>query len=82
MNHNLEKAFNKDLIIFAQMDPKHISFLDKILEAFDGLAILSTRDGKKGELHIHVTKETKADVLDILRNFPKPIEILEGPIFK
>lgn len=75
---NLRNVFNKDLVIFARMNPKDIGFLDKIMEAYDGLAIPSTHDGKSGELHIHVTKETKEDVLEILRNFPRPIEILEG----
>lgn len=76
--NNLKKVFDKDLVIFARMDPKDIGFLDKIMEAYDGLAIPSTHNGKSGELHIHVTRETKADVLEILKNFPRPIEILEG----
>lgn len=64
---------NNPLKILIRVDPKDIAFLTKIFEGYDGLAVVSTLDREKGLLALTVTPETKEDVLEILRNFPKTI---------
>ncbi|NLT96207.1 MAG: DUF4911 domain-containing protein [Clostridia bacterium] len=64
---------NNPLKILIKVDPKDIAFLTKIFEGYDGLAVVSTLDREKGLVALTVTPETKEDVLEILRNFPKTI---------
>jgi hypothetical protein len=64
---------NNPLKILIRVDPKDIAFLTKIFEGYDGLAVVSTLDREKGLLVLTVTPETREDVLEILRNFPKTI---------
>ncbi len=59
--------------IYIKMDPKDIVYLDNILEGFDGLGIVSTGNPKTGEVYIHITPDTKDDVLKLLQEFPKPL---------
>lgn len=59
--------------IYIKMEPKEIVYLDNILEGFDGLGIVSTGNPKTGEVYIHVTPDTRDEVLEILNNFPKEL---------
>jgi uncharacterized protein (UPF0218 family) len=62
--------------IRVRLDPKDIIMLDNIIEGFDGLAIVSTGNPKTGEVVVHVTPDTRDDVLEILKRFPRGIELL------
>jgi putative protease len=64
---------NNPLKILIKIDPKDIAFLNKIFEGYDGLAVVSTLDRQKGLVALTVTPDTKEDVLEILKNFPKSI---------
>ncbi|WP_418792299.1 DUF4911 domain-containing protein [Phosphitispora sp. TUW77] len=59
-----------------RMEPKNIFFLDNIMEGYDGLGIVSTGNPGTGEVVIHVTMDTYAEVLDILQNLPWPVSII------
>ncbi|ADG82742.1 peptidase, U32 family protein [Thermincola ferriacetica] len=59
--------------IYIKMDPRDIIYLDNIMEGFDGLGIVSTGNPKTGEVYIHVTPDTRDEVLEILQNFPRPL---------
>ena len=63
------------LQIKIRMEPKDIFFLDNIIEAYDGLAIVSTGNPGTGEVIVHVTPDTYADVMDILQNLPWSVSI-------
>jgi hydrogenase maturation factor len=58
------------------MNPREIVFLDNIIQAYDGLGLVTTTDAAAGEVVIHVTEGTRDEVMKILRNFPRNIEIL------
>jgi len=63
--------------IRVRLDPKDIIMLDNIIEGFDGLGIVSTGNPKTGEVVVHVTPDTRDEVLEILKRFPKGIELLD-----
>lgn len=63
--------------IRVKMEPREIVNLDNIIEGFDSLAIISTGKSGTGEVTLHVTPDTYDDVMDILRNFPWPLTILQ-----
>jgi hypothetical protein len=64
---------NNDLKLLIKINPQDIAFLDKIFEAYDGLAIVSTLNRKEGLVVLTVTPETKKDVIEILNNFPREL---------
>lgn len=70
------RKMTRDLILRLRVNPKDVAFITKIFEGYDGLAIATTINGKKGLVNLNFTPETEQDVLDVLDNFPKKIEIL------
>ncbi|MFZ5943355.1 MAG: DUF4911 domain-containing protein [Bacillota bacterium] len=62
-----------DLVIKVKLKAEDINFFTKIFEGYDGLAVVTTIDGRAGLLQLTVTPQTKMDVLEILRNFPSEI---------
>ncbi|NLW25553.1 MAG: DUF4911 domain-containing protein [Clostridia bacterium] len=74
MNKDL---FENDLAIKLQVKPQDIAFINKIFEGYDGLGTVTTINAQKGLIVVHVTPETKKEVMEILRNFPKEIHIID-----
>lgn len=62
--------------IKVRLNPREIVFLDHIIQAYDGLGLVTTTDAAAGEVVIHVTEGTRDEVMKILSNFPRNIEIL------
>ncbi|SMB95583.1 protein of unknown function [Desulfonispora thiosulfatigenes DSM 11270] len=63
-------------IINLRVNPKDISFINKIFEAYNGLALVTTIDSKLGLIKVNATPQTVYDVKEILQNLPKQIEFL------
>ena len=63
--------------IKVKMEPREIVYLDNIIEGFDGAAIVSTGKSGTGEVTLHVTPDTYDEVMDILRNFPWQVSIIQ-----
>ncbi len=61
--------------IYALINPNHIDILTKLIEAYDNLGIVSTLDQAVGRVVIRVTRDTWAEVMDILHNLPFEIII-------
>ncbi|MEA4924013.1 MAG: DUF4911 domain-containing protein [Syntrophomonadaceae bacterium] len=61
--------------IYALINPNHIDILTKLIEAYDNLGIVSTLDQAVGRVVIRVTRDTWAEVMDILNNLPFEIII-------
>ena len=62
--------------ILLNIQAKDISFINKVFEGYDGLALVTTLERDKELILINVTPDTKEDVINILANFPKPIKLL------
>jgi Domain of unknown function (DUF4911) len=62
--------------ILIRVQPKDIDYINRIIEAYDGLGLVHTLDRKEGIVAIHVTPDTVADVWDILDNLVVEIEFL------
>lgn len=62
--------------IKVRIDPANIYILDDVIEAYDGLGLVTTVNAKMGEVVVHVTPDTYDDIMTILKNFPCPITII------
>ena len=64
------------LKIPVQVKKEEIVYIDRIIEGYGHLGLVTTVDGKKGLVFVQVTYGTKGEILEILANFPKEIKVL------
>jgi hypothetical protein len=62
--------------IMIKINPKDIDYINKIIEAYDGLGIVHTINRKEGIVAVHVTPDTANEVLVILNNLNVEIEFM------
>lgn len=67
---------------YYRIDRREISFLKFILEAYDGLAILTTVDSKKGIVVINIAPGCEEDVKMILQDLKQNVMIEDIPFKK
>jgi len=67
---------------YYRVDRRKISFLKFILEAYDGLAVLTTVDSKKGIVVINIAPGCEADVKMILQDLKQNVMIENIPFKK
>ena len=70
MNKGLRREENA---IYIRVNPKEINFFNQIIEAHDGLGVLTTLDAKTGDAVVRVTPDTKDDVIKVLKSLPREI---------
>lgn len=56
--------------IFIQVDPKHINYINRIMEGYEYLGVVSTVNREKGILRIRATIDTIKDVHLVLSKLP------------
>jgi putative protease len=61
--------------VFAVVDPKEINYLNRIMESYEYLGVVTTID-RQGLVLIRVTPDTFQDVIDILLTLPIDVEIV------
>ena len=70
---------------FIQTEKKHIDFINKIMEAYEGLGIIRTLDANKWLVKIITIDTAKKDIDGIIEDLNKrdiKIEILEEGFWK
>jgi hypothetical protein len=67
----------EDTRILIRIQPKDIDYLNKIIEAYDGLGLVHTLDRKAGIVAVHVTPDTAEDVRDIIANLRIQVDFIE-----
>lgn len=60
-----------------KVNPADIDFLNRVFEGYDYLGTVSTIDRRAGVVGIWVTPNTRAEVIKILENFPREVEMLD-----
>ncbi len=61
--------------VFAVVDPKEINYLNRIMESYEYLGVVTTID-RQGLVLIRVTPDTFQEVIDILLTLPIAVEIV------
>ena len=64
---------------YYRIDRREIAFLKFILEAYDGLAVLTTIDSEKGIVVINIAPGCETDVKMILQDLKKNVMIENIP---
>ena len=76
MNKPQEMSLCAEEHIFLRLNPENIDFLNRIIEGWDGLGILSTIDNREGLVVIRVTPDTRSEVLGVLEHLDFTVEIV------
>lgn len=62
--------------IYIKVQPERITYVNKIMEGYEHLGMVSTIDRKTGVLIVRVTPDTYDDVKVILRQLPIKLEFV------
>jgi len=66
--------------LYARIDPARIHFLKFILEGYDGLAVLSTRDEQEGLVRLLFPAELRQEVEALLHDLAGQIDWQPAPL--
>ncbi|MBZ4688051.1 MAG: hypothetical protein JG764_1684 [Clostridiales bacterium] len=66
----------RDITLKIKVTPQDIDFINKIIEAYEGIALVSTVDAKEGILKIHTSPGNYEDLQYILDTLPRKYEII------
>ena len=56
--------------IYIQTEPKYVNYVNRIMEGYEYLGVVSTLDRHQGILLIRATPDTAAEVHEILAHLP------------
>lgn len=62
--------------IYLKVPKREITYLTKIIEGFDNLGVVSTINAQEGRVMIHLTPDTRAEIMGIIANLPFVEEII------
>lgn len=64
--------------VYIEINPHDVNYINRILEGYEYLGILTTLDPKRALCCIHATADTRAEVIEILRGLTDAdVKILE-----
>lgn len=66
-----------DSAIFIKVAPSHINYINRIMEGYEYLGVVSTLSPREGKLIIRTTPDTFGEAIKILKHLPIPIEFIE-----
>jgi len=67
---------NKEISILVRVATRDIDLLNKIIEGYEGIALVTTEDAQQGYVRLYTAQSTKNYLLEILKTFPRDIEIV------
>ncbi len=62
--------------VYIEINPHEVNYVNRILEGYEYLGILTTIDPRRAVCCIHSTADTRQDVIDVLNHLDIPVKIL------
>lgn len=66
-----------DNLIYIQVEPKDVNFINRVMEGYEYLGVVSTLDRFAGILVIRATPDTAGEVHKILAHLPVSVQYVE-----
>lgn len=63
-------------VIHVRLEPTHINYVNRIMEGYEYLGVVTTVNSSEGIIAIRVTPDTVNDVRTILANLPIDFEYI------
>lgn len=76
MTHTIYEAS----YVYFKIDPAQTNYVNRILEGYEYLGVMTTIDGANGLCMVRSTPDTAPVVRDVLASLPINIEFTEPPI--
>ena len=67
--------------IYLQIAPGEINFINRIMEGYEYLGVVTTLDKNRGILVIRATADTRAEVEHVLAHLPISVQYIDYPDF-
>lgn len=64
--------------VFIRVNPRDVNYVNRIMEGYDHLGVVTTVDKATGLLAVRATPATAADVRQILGRLPVTVEFVDG----
>lgn len=64
--------------VYIEIAPSDVNYINRIIEGYEYLGILTTIDPKRATCCINATADTREEVMDILTHLDTPVKILES----
>lgn len=64
--------------VLARLEPRHITYLSRIMEGYEYFGVVTTVDRAAGLVKIRATPDTAGDVKRILASLPIQVELCSG----
>lgn len=66
----------EDTAVYIEIDPSDVNYINRIIEGYEYLGILTTLDPKRATCRINSTGDTRDMVIDILTHLDAKVTIL------
>ena len=63
--------------IYIQLEPKYVNYINRIMEGYEYLGVVSTLNRKEGIVVIRTTPDTTKEVHEILAHLPIDVRYVE-----
>lgn len=64
--------------VYIEISPHDVNYVNRILEGYEYLGVLTTLDARRAVCCIHSTADTRQDVMDILGSLGLPVRFLSA----
>ena len=68
----------EDTSVYIEISPHDVNYVNRILEGYEYLGVLTTLDVKRATCVIRSTADTRADVVALMEGLDVPVKILSG----
>lgn len=62
--------------VYIEISPHDVNYVNRILEGYEYLGVLTTLDARRAVCCIHSTADTRQDVMDVLSSLDVPVKFL------
>lgn len=71
---------DEEITIKIKVSPVDIDFINKIIEAYEGIALVTTENPQEGIIILRTSKGCYQDLMYILKTLPRMIEFLSDRV--
>ncbi|KUO50608.1 MAG: hypothetical protein APF76_08145 [Desulfitibacter sp. BRH_c19] len=69
--------FDKEISILVKVATSEIDFLNKILEGYEGTALVTTENPQEGLVRLYTALSMKTMLLELLQKLPREVKVID-----
>jgi hypothetical protein len=68
----------EDNYLYIEVRPSDVNYVNRILEGYEYLGVLTTINTQRSTCVVHTTKDTRGIAIDVLTHLDVPVKILKN----